>query len=443
MVSTMMRRGKNGLLPGKRGVVSLLRPLLSQKLGLWCIGLSLLIAAIYLAARWPEARSISSGLPALPVQIETVPAFEAVVLPMRGSYAQHSAAIDRLQTGMRKAGIEPAGPLFGRYIGDPAYVSEENLLWEVGYQVRPGTRVSPPFEVRRFDEQLVATVHLRGPYKQNSLQWPSLFVWLAQSKYYPAGPSFEFWNVVSLPSGDSTPESVLRVPVGRVRVFPLLFRDLVCLWGATIFALFSFLYLRQKRRRRLIVWGGPLWGFLGATCTILYLQPLLSELIYLYSGYSDRRIMVLNEWTGAAGIVIPPLLAHLFFRVTRADLRRPSLFRLGVIAMYALGGILAFSTEFRILPAQWLERAGQLGWAGSRRCRSQSRHGDGLARRRREFRSRASNLYSAARRDHRGCAFRRILWPGKRVQSDADPSAHTANSIFLRNNVLQRTSRIL
>jgi signal transduction histidine kinase/DNA gyrase inhibitor GyrI len=361
MVSTMNHQGKSGLLPGKSGVANRLLPFLSWKLGLWCIGLSLLVAAIYLAARWPGAGSISGGLPAIPIQIKTVPPFEAVVLPMRGSYAQHATAIDRLQAELRRTGVVPIGPLFGRYINDPAQVREENLQWEVGYQVQPGTRVSPPFEIRRFGEQMVASAHLRGPYQENSLQWPSVYSWLTRSGYFPVGASFEFWNVVSLPGGDSIPESELRVPVGRVRVFPLLFRDLVCLWGAYLFVLFSFLYLRQKRRRRLIVWGGPLWGFLGATCAILYLQPLLSELIYLYSDYSDRRIMVLNDWTGAAGIVIPPLLAHLFFRVTRADLRRPLLFRLSVIAVYALGSILAFSTEFKALPAHWLDRTGQLG----------------------------------------------------------------------------------
>jgi len=361
MVATMKLRGKGAGIPGVRGVAGRLRPFLSRKLGLWCIGLSLLIAAICIVARWPNAGSISGGWPALPIQIETVPPFEAVVLPMRGSYAQHAAAINRLQAEMRRTGVVPAGPLFGRYIGDPAQEREENVLWEVGYQVPHGTAVFPPFEIRRFGEQMTASVHLRGPYQENSLQWPAVYAWLARSGYYPAGPSFEFWDVVALPGGGSATESELRVPVGRVRVFPLLFRDLVCIWGATIFALFSFLYLRQKRRRRLIVWGRPLWGILGATCAILYLQPLLGELIYLYSGYTDRRIMALHEWTSAAGVLIPPLLAHLFLRVTKADLRRPLLFRMGVIAVYALGGILAFSAEFRILSPHWLERVGQLG----------------------------------------------------------------------------------
>jgi DNA gyrase inhibitor GyrI len=357
----MKHREKSVHILGAREAFNHVRAFLSQGRGLWGIGLSLLFAALFLAVRWSDAGPISGGRPALLVQIKTVPAFEAVVLPMRGSYAQHTAAIDRLQTEMRRTGVVPAGPLFGRYISDPAQEREENVLWEIGYQVQPGTTVSPPFQIRGFGEQIAASVHLRGPYEENSLQWPSVYAWLARSGYYPVGASFEFWNVVSSPGGDFGPESELRVPVGRVRVLPLMFRYLICLWGAYLFALFSFLYLRQKRRRRLIVWGRPLWGFLGATCAILYLQPLLGDLIYLYSGYSDRRIMALHEWTGAAGIVIPPLLAHLFYRVTRADLRRPLLFRLGVIAMYALGGILAFSAEFRALPAQWLDRTGQLG----------------------------------------------------------------------------------
>jgi len=361
MVSTMKHRGKSGWLPGMHAAAGRVRSILSRKVGLWCVGILLLVAATYFVARGSDARSTSGEWPALPIQIETVSAFDAVVLPVRGSYAQHATAIDHLQAGLHSTGVVPIGPLFGRYLSDPAQVREEDLLWEVGYRVQPGTRVSPPFEIRRYGEQMVASIHLHGPYTENSLQWPSVYAWIARTGYFPVGPSFEFWNVVSLPDGGSTPESELRVPVRRVPVFPLLFRDLVCLWGAYIFALFSILYLRQTERRRLSAFRGRLWGLLGVCCAILYLEPLLGELIYIYSGYSDRRIMALHAWAGAAGIVIPPLLVHFFFRITSRDLPRALLFRLSVMAVYATSGLLAFGAEFKTFPARWLETMEQLG----------------------------------------------------------------------------------
>jgi DNA gyrase inhibitor GyrI/signal transduction histidine kinase len=298
---------------------------------------------------------------ALPVEIKTAPAFDAVVLPMHGPFSQHDAAIARLRAGLRAAGIEPIGAVFGRYANDPAQVREEDLRWEVGYAVPHGTRVVPPFEGRTFGALLVATLRLHGPYAESGRNWPDLFEWLAKNGYYANGESLAFWGGTSTPDGLYTPETELRVPVGRVSILPTLFRYLVCIWGAYVFALFSIVYLRQRRRRSLSLWAGHLWALLGISCAVLYLLPLLGELIYLYAPFSERRFAIVYEWWGTAGIVIPPLLAHLFYRVTRPHLPRPTVFRLGVIAMYAVGGVLAFRTWFHGLPAGRTDIAGQVG----------------------------------------------------------------------------------
>jgi effector-binding domain-containing protein/signal transduction histidine kinase len=334
--------------------------LLARQLGLGALWLSLLCTPQCLAAAWAGPGTLPSVW-ALPVEIKTAPAFDAVVFPMHGSFAQHDAAIARLRAELRSAGVEPIGPIFGRYLNDPAQVSEQDLQWEVGYPVPHGTRVVRPFELRSFEAQLVASLRLHGPYAESARSSPALFEWLAKNSYYANGDSFAFWSVVSTPDGLYTPETELRVPVGRVRVLPLLFRYLVCIWGAYVFALFSVVYLRQRRRRRVSLWAGHLWALLGIACAVLYLLPLVAELLYLYAPLSERRFVILDEWSGTAGIVIPPLLAHLFFRVTRSDLPKPLLFQLGVIAMYAVGGTLAFSTWFIGFPAVWTDTAGQVG----------------------------------------------------------------------------------
>jgi signal transduction histidine kinase/effector-binding domain-containing protein len=301
------------------------------------------------------------GVWAPPVEIKTVPPFDAVVLPMHGSFVQHDAAIERLRAGLRSAGVEPIGPLFGHYLNDPAQVRERDLQWEVGYPVPRGTRVVPPFEPRPFGAQLVATLRLHGPYAESSRDWPAVFEWLARNGYYANGGTFAFWSGTTMPDGLYTPETELRVPVGRVEVLPRLVSYLVCIWGAYVFALFSIVYLRQGRRRRLSLWPGHLWALLGFSCAVLYLLPLLGELMYLYAPLSGRRFELVGKWSGTAGIAIPPLLAHLFFRVTRPGLPKPVLFRLGVAAMYAVGAGLAFSTWFSGFPAPWTGTAGQVG----------------------------------------------------------------------------------
>jgi len=334
--------------------------LLARRLGLGALWLSLPCVPQCLAAAWVGPGNLP-GVWTLPVEIKTAPAFDAVVLPMRGSFAQHDAAIARLRAELRSAGVEPTGPVFGRYLNDPAQVHEKDLLWEVGYPVPHGTRAVRPFELRTFGARLVASLRLHGPYSESALSSPALFEWLAKNGYYANGDSFAFWGVASTPDGFYTPETELRVPVGRVRVLPLLLRYLVCIWGAYVFALFSIIYLQQRRRRRLSLWAGHLWALLGIACAVLYLLPLLAEILYLYAPFSERRFVIVDEWSGTAGIVIPPLLAHLFFRVTRSNLPKPLLFRLGVIAMYAVGTALAFSTWFIGFPAVWTDTASQVG----------------------------------------------------------------------------------
>ena len=334
--------------------------LLAQQLGLWGLCLPLLGVPQCLAAAWAAPGNLP-GVWTLPVEIKTAPAFDAVVLPMRGSFAQHDAAIERLRASLGSAGVEPTGPVFGRYLNDPAQVRERDLLWEVGYPVPHGTRAVRPFELRSFEARLVASLRLHGPYSESARSSPALFEWLAKNGYYANGDSFAFWSVASTPDGFYTPETELRIPVGRVRVLPLLFRYLICIWGAYVFALFSIVYLRQRRRRRISIWAGHLWALLGIACAVLYLLPLLAELLYLYAPFSERRFVIVDEWSGTAGFVIPPLLAHLFFRVTRSSLPRPLLFRLGVIATYAVGTALAFSTWFIGFPAVWTDTAGQVG----------------------------------------------------------------------------------
>ena len=53
---------------------------------------------------------------------------------------------------------------------------------------------------------------------------PALYEWLAKNGYYANGASFAFWSVASTPDGFYTPETELRVPVGRLRILPLLWR---------------------------------------------------------------------------------------------------------------------------------------------------------------------------------------------------------------------------
>lgn len=278
---------------------------------------------------------------ALPVQIRTAPAFDAIMLRMQGSYNQHISALNQLRAELRRMGVNPVGDPFGRYINDPARTPEQDLRWEVGFPVPPGARPSPPFELRHFEARLVASLQVHGPYLENSLRWPAFYEWLAARGYQTTDPSIEAWSVSSTPDGFYTGQSELQVPVRRVPIVPLLFRYVVYLWGSCVFAMFSWFYLRQSQHRKLSLWSGPLWALLSLACVVLYFQPLLSEFIYLYSAMA---LLIFHAWSAAvAGIVIPPLLVHLFFRITRPALPAARGFRWSVAAMYSISAAIVVS----------------------------------------------------------------------------------------------------
>ena len=131
---------------------------------------------------------------------------------MQGSYSQHGAATARVREYLRASGHGRSGPPFGRYFNDPAQVEEAALRWEVGYAVAQPFEVSPPFELRRFPDTLVARMPLEGPYISNSRYWPALHAWIAARGYFTLGPGMEFWSGTPRRPGRRAPEANCGFP---------------------------------------------------------------------------------------------------------------------------------------------------------------------------------------------------------------------------------------
>ncbi len=124
--------------------------------------------------------------------IKQTPAETEVVLPMRGSYNQHAEAIARLVEYARSAGIQAAGPLFGRYYNSPGSVPEDQLRWEVGLPVTHETNSVPaPFERRDSPAALVASGMARG--RDTAGLWRQIGGWASGEGYRPSGPGMEIW----------------------------------------------------------------------------------------------------------------------------------------------------------------------------------------------------------------------------------------------------------
>jgi len=274
----------------------------------------------------------------LPVETRIEPGYLAAVLPMRGSYGQHIEATVQLHAALRRSGVTPVGPMFGRYLNDAAQVREDKLRWEVGCPVPPGTTVAPPLELRSFAPQLVASVRARGLFTENSRIWPQFINWTTAHGYQPVDAALEVWTEREDLFGNMVQETELRIPVERVEVIPLLLRYFVCITGLSLYVLF--LLSRVRKGPALApLRGGPLWSLLGATCAVIYFVPLLLDLRYLYGdflpGPGVRILLEFRSLAAVAGSFVPAVIGHLLFRLMRPQLRAAWAFRAIVILLYA------------------------------------------------------------------------------------------------------------
>jgi effector-binding domain-containing protein len=141
-------------------------------------------------------------------QVLKVPAIHAVVLSMKGSYAQHQSAFERVDAFLSSHHLSHALPLFARYYNNPT-AGEANLVWEIGSPVPAGVTAEPPFEIKDFPAEL-AVVHVhRGSYADLGAAWVALNQWAIAHHHKPTGPTVQVFNSLM------PPELELRLPVRK------------------------------------------------------------------------------------------------------------------------------------------------------------------------------------------------------------------------------------
>jgi len=126
------------------------------------------------------------------IEVDSVYAFTALVLPMHGSYAQHPEAIGKLIAYAGPKGILRGNP-FGAYYRDPATVPVDSLRWEICAAVPEGTQAEAPFEVRRLPDLLAVQAVCTGPYATADTCYGSMMAWVAEHGYVLSGAVQEHW----------------------------------------------------------------------------------------------------------------------------------------------------------------------------------------------------------------------------------------------------------
>jgi outer membrane lipoprotein-sorting protein len=130
--------------------------------------------------------------------IKWADALTTVVVPVKGSYGDTPAAVQAVESQLKKMGFTPAGPPFGRTFTE---VNGANQTWEVGYPILVGKavmgdiRLDAPFELRAMPAELAASKVVPGPWGQDSdAHWAAFLRWIVEQGYVPAGPPMEIWS---------------------------------------------------------------------------------------------------------------------------------------------------------------------------------------------------------------------------------------------------------
>jgi outer membrane lipoprotein-sorting protein len=142
----------------------------------------------------------------LRAEIGQAGALVAVVVPVKGSYLQTSAALQTVEAYLKTRGVTPVGPALGRYW------SERH--WETGYPVPPGTHAEAPFQLVSLPAALAASVVVNGAWgKDSDGRWGAFLKSVVEQGYFPAGPAMEIWSGEDAKPGTQSTE--MRIPVTK------------------------------------------------------------------------------------------------------------------------------------------------------------------------------------------------------------------------------------
>ncbi len=128
-------------------------------------------------------------------QVTTTATMRVVILPMKGSHGQHKAAFEELFAYLERAGLEPTGPPFGRYVNGQPEVPEQELSWEVGFPIGQDATAEPTFACAwraGLGPGSLAEIEIRGA-PLASVRRP-----LARPRLYTWNEIRHFWGVKTM-----------------------------------------------------------------------------------------------------------------------------------------------------------------------------------------------------------------------------------------------------
>jgi beta-lactamase regulating signal transducer with metallopeptidase domain/ketosteroid isomerase-like protein/DNA gyrase inhibitor GyrI len=162
--------------------------------------------------QWTEMQvtgyRFAEGYPGLDIKVFDSKAFNAVVLPMYGSYAQMPVAVERVKKYVRSKNMNPEGKLFGQFYSDPSETIPSEYRWLVGCAIDKTVEVEEPFEIHDFASMQVASATFSGEH-WCEYPWVPFIVQAVLMGRIPIGAGMEFYHGRE----DDHPQVELRIPV--------------------------------------------------------------------------------------------------------------------------------------------------------------------------------------------------------------------------------------
>jgi AraC family transcriptional regulator len=173
----------------------------------------LVVAAIVGCGGQQAPKTETPAEPAFAAEVKTTEPMTVAAIAKMGPYNEAGPAFEALMKWVAEAKVEPAGPMMGVYLDDPANVKPESLRYEVCIPVPAGTKADAKsgVTVKEMAPMTLATAMHVGNPANVAETYAKLNTWIGENNYEVAGPGVE---VYLSPMG-TAPEST-QTQVGMV-----------------------------------------------------------------------------------------------------------------------------------------------------------------------------------------------------------------------------------
>ncbi len=187
-------------------------------LGLVFLAILLMAASADLSARKnsePDKGEKQKKIQAIvgEVKLRNLQTFPYCAVEMKGSYNQHQKAFHTLFAEANKQRVQMESAVFAVYYSDPQTTPEEDLIWEVGFAVSKGQKVSEPLKLKKWKFPKVAALVYEGEFEEEPMSkaYDKLDEWISSHGLKPIGPVME--NYLSMPEKTESGKLMGRIEI--------------------------------------------------------------------------------------------------------------------------------------------------------------------------------------------------------------------------------------